>query len=121
LRALRKRSALRRKRIDHRSDVQPRRLAQIARLAAVFAWNRDDQVVSVDDDFRAGNAQTVDPVADDLLRLSQCLPGGPRSVRGACGQRDSGAALQVDAELRGGPLVSGEEHQQVDADEQDQE
>ena len=46
---------------------------------------------------------------------------GARSVGRAGGQRDAGAALQVDAELRLGLLVAGQKHQQVHADQQGQE
>ncbi|OBJ41991.1 hypothetical protein A5620_13600 [Mycobacterium colombiense] len=110
--------ALGRHRVEHRPDVEASGLAQVAGLVAVVPGDRDDQVVAVDDDLRTGDAEPVDPGADDLLGLRQRLTAGLRPVRGARGQRDAGAALQVDTELGSGPLVPGEKHQQVDADEQ---
>ena len=107
--------------VDDGTDVQPRGLAEIACLVPVGSRHGDDQVVAVDDDLRTRYTQSVDPGADDLLRLRQRLFSRPRPVRCPCGQRDPGTALQVDAELGVGLLVAGEEHQQIDADEQDQE
>ena len=108
--------------VDHRPDVRaapsgPRLRASLLSLPG----HGDDQVVAVDDDLGAGDTEAVDAGADDLLRLVQRVAGRPRPVGGARGQRDAGAALQVDAELGLGLLVAGQEHQQVDADEQDQE
>ncbi len=106
--------------VDYRTDIQPRGLAQVAGLAAVVAGHRDDQVVAIDDDFRSGNTQPVHAVADDLLGLIQRLAGGRRPVRSTSGQRDPRAALQIDAELGLGLLVTGEEDQGEGADEQHQ-
>ncbi len=53
-------------RVDHRPDVQPRRLAEVAGLAAVVAGHGDDEVVAVDDDLGPRHAETVDAGADDL-------------------------------------------------------
>ncbi len=77
------RLALGRDRVDDRPDVQPRRLAQVAGLAAVVARHGDDQVVAVDDDLGPGHAEAVDAGADDLLRLVERLAGGrePSGVR----------------------------------------
>ena len=72
------------------------------------------------DHLGAGDAETVDAGADDLLRLGQRFAGGRRSVGGAGGQGDAGSALQVDAQLGLGLLVPGQEHQQIRADEQNQ-
>ena len=63
-------------------DVQPRRLAQVAGLAAVVARHRDHQVGAVDDDLGPGHAEAVDAGADDLLRLVERLAGGRASRRG---------------------------------------
>lgn len=112
---------LRRHRVEHRPDVQPSGLSEVACLAAVVAGHRDDQVVTVDDHLRPGHSQPVDPRADDLLRLCQRFPARGRAVRCARGQRDPGAALQVNAEFGGGVLVPGEKHQQIDADQHHQE
>ena len=57
----------RRNHVDHRADVQPRRLAQVAGLAAVVARHRDHQVGTVDDDLGPGHTEAVDAGADDLL------------------------------------------------------
>ena len=113
--------ALGRHRVEHRPDVEAGGLAEVAGLAAVVPGHRDDQVVAVDHDLGTGDAQPVDPRADDLLRLRQRFPARPRPVGRARGQRDPGAALQVDAELGSGPLVPGQKHQQVNADEHEQE
>ncbi len=59
--------------------------------------------------------------ADDLLGLVQRLGVGARSVGRARGQCDPGATLQVDAQLRPGLLVAGQEDQQVHADQQREE
>ena len=68
---------LRRNRLDHRADVQPRGLAEVAGFVAVVSGHRDDQVVAVDDDLRTRDAQPVDAGADDLLRLCQRVAAGP--------------------------------------------
>src|SRR6201999_1768981 len=109
------------KRVDDRTDVQPRGLAEVARFVTVRARDGDDQVVAVDNDLRARNTEPVDAGADDLLCLRERLPRRPRPVGRPCGQCDPRAALQVDAELGVGMLVAGKKHQQVDADKQNQE
>ncbi len=112
---------LRRDHVDHRPDVQPRGLAEVAGLAAVVARHGDHEVVAVDDDLGPRDAEAVDAGRDDLLRLVERVRRGPRAVGRAGGQRDAGAALQVDAELRLGLLVAGQEDQEVYADQQHQE
>ena len=69
--------------VDHRPDVEPRGLAEVAGLVAVVAGHGDDQVVAVDDDLGTGDAEAVDAGADDLLRLIQRFAGGrePSGVR----------------------------------------
>jgi hypothetical protein len=107
--------------VDDRTDVQTRGLPEVAGLAAVVTRDRDDQVAAVDDHLGAGHAEPVHARGDDLLRLQQGLTGGLRAVGCARSQGHPGAALQVDAQFRLGPLVPGQEHQQVSADEQNQE
>ena len=106
---------------SRRPDVQPCRLAEVAGLAALITGDGDDEVVAVDDDFGTRYAQTVDAIVDDRLRLVEGVTGGTRTVRRASGERYTGAALQIDAELRLGLLVPRQEHQQVCADQQYQE
>jgi hypothetical protein len=103
--------------VDHRSDVEPRGLAKVAGLVAVVAWHGDDQVLAIDNDLRPGDTQPVDAGTDDLLGLGQGFAGWGRTVGGACGQRDACPALQIDAELGLGVLVTGEEHQQINTDQ----
>jgi hypothetical protein len=105
---------------DHRPDEQPSGLAEVTGLGAVVARHRDDEVVPVDDDLGSRHAESVHTRADDLLGLIECLTGGLGAVGGAGGQGDPGAALQVDAQLRFGLLASGQEDQQVNADQHDQ-
>jgi hypothetical protein len=107
--------------VDDGTHVEPSSLAEIAGLAAVVARHRDDQVVAVDDDLGPGHAESVHAVADDLLGLHERVPGGRRPVRGARRQRDTGPALQVDAELGLGLLVPREEDEQIGTDQEDQE
>ncbi len=107
--------------VDHRADVQPRRLAQVAGLAAVVPGHGDHQVVAVDHHLGSRNTEAVDARRDDLLSLVQRVLGRPRSVGGTCRQRDPGAALEVDAELRLGLLVAGQKDQEVHADQQREE
>ena len=107
--------------VDHRADVQPRRLAQVAGLAAVVPRHGDHQVVAVDHHLGSRNAEAVDARGDDLLSLVQRVLRRPRSVRRTGRQRDPGAALQVDAELRLGLLVAGQKDQEVHADQQREE
>ena len=107
--------------INHRPDEQPGGLPEVACLVAVATRDGDDQVVAVDDDLRARHTEAVDAGTDDLLCLVERLAGGPGTIGGARRQRHPGAALKVDAELRLGLLVAGEEHQQVQADQKNQE
>ncbi|BCI89239.1 hypothetical protein NIIDMKKI_44450 [Mycobacterium kansasii] len=86
-------SGLRRHRVEHRADVEPGGLAEVAGLVAVVSGHRDDQVVAVHDDLGARHAKTIDPGADDLLSLVQGLPTRRRAVGCTRGQRDTGAAL----------------------------
>ena len=108
-------------RVDHRADVQPRGLAEVAGLVAVVARHGDHQVVAVDHHLGPRNAEAVDARGDDLLRLVQRVLGGPRPVGRAGRQCDPGAALQVDAELGLGLLVAGQKDQEVHADQQREE
>ncbi len=110
-----------RKRLDDRPDVQPCRLPQVAGLAAVVARHGDHQVVAVDHHLGPGHTEPVDARGDDLLGLVQRVGGRPRSVGRTRGQGHPGAALQVDAQLRLGLLVAGQEDQQVHADQQREE
>ena len=95
-----------------------------AGLLALLAGHRDRQVGAVEHHLGAADAEPVDPLLDDLLRLQQLLAGRFGAGLGAGDQRDPGAALQVDAQLGRGPAVAGEEHQRVqhddDADERGQ-
>lgn len=113
-------SGLGRHRVHHRPDVQPCGLPEVASFVAVVSGNRNDQVVPVHNDLGSRHTEPVDPGADDLLGLRQRLAAGGRAVRGPRGQRDPGAALQVNTQFGGRLLVPGEENQQVDADQQDQ-
>ena len=53
------------------------------------------------DDLGLGDAEAVDPLLDDLAGELEVVLGGGLAVGGAGGQRDGGAAAQVEAELRG--------------------
>jgi len=101
---------------DDLPEAQLRGLAQALRLVALLARNGDDDVVAVEEDLGAADADPVDAPFDDLARLVQGLAGRLAAVGGAGGERDPGAALQVDAQLRGRLVVAGEEHQRVQDD-----
>ena len=107
--------------VDDRPDVQPRRLTEVAGLAALVARHGDDKVVAVDDHLGTRHAKAVHAVVDDRLRLDERVAGGTGSVRRAGDERDPGAALQVDAELGFGSLVPREVHEQISTDQQYQE
>lgn len=108
-------------RTRHRADVQTGGLAERASLRTVVAGNGDDEIVTVDDDLGAGNAETVDAGLDDFLSLLETVLTGSAAVRGTSGQRDARSTLQVDAEFRRGRLVSSEEHQGIQCHHQDPE
>jgi hypothetical protein len=92
-----------------------RRLHQLAQLVGIGgAGHLDDDVAgAVDGDAGLGDAAEVDPLGDDLPGLLHLLAVGRATAGRAGGQRHAGAALQVQAELRMGLLVAGEEHQPV--------
>ena len=104
--------------LRHGADVEPRGLSEVARLAAVVAGHRDDQVVTTDHDFRPCDAEAVDALGDDLLGLVELVARGSLTVGRPRGQRDAGTTLQVDAELGLWVAVAGEEHQAEDDGEQ---
>ena len=97
-----------------RAEVQPRRLAERARLVALLAGHRDDEVVAVLHHLGAADAEPVDALVDDLARQVELVGRRRGAGLGARGQRDPGAALEVDAELGRRRAVPGEEDQPVE-------
>src|SRR5690606_25202742 len=63
----------------------------------------------------------VHTLVDDRPRGVQRVTRRLGAVRRARGQHDAGATLQVDAQFRNGLTVAGEEHQAVQADDDQQE
>jgi len=99
---------------DHRPEAQLRGLPQRPGLLARVTRHRDGDVVAVEDDLRAAHTQAVDPLLDDLLGLHELVAGRGAAVDRAGHERDPRAALQVDAELRRGLAVAGEEDERVE-------
>src|SRR5699024_10529297 len=95
------------------ANFQLRRLAKLPSLVTASSRNGDHQVVAVLRDLGAADAHPVDSGFDDLACLLERLVARRFSVGGLCGERDPGAALQVNAELGIGLSVPGEEHQAV--------
>ncbi len=102
---------------DDLPEPQLRGLPERTGLLALLAGHGDRQVGPVEDHLGAAHPEAVDPLLDDLLGLEELLPRGLRAGLGAGHQRDPGAALQIDAQLRRGPTVTGEEDHRVQHDD----
>ena len=92
----------------HRAEQQLRGLADGAGLGGVLTRDRDDQRVTVRDHARTRDAHAVDTVLQDGAGLRQLVLRRLLALRD---EGDAGTALQVDAQLRAGLAVTGEEHQ----------
>ncbi|MCO5556192.1 hypothetical protein L7F22_009736 [Adiantum nelumboides] len=86
--------------LQHLAEAQLRGLAQGAGLLAGVAGDGDDDVAAVQLDLGAADTEPVDALLDDVLRLDQLVTRRWLPVGGAGGERDAGATLQVDAQLR---------------------
>src|SRR5262249_25101140 len=95
-------------------------LAEALGLVTALARHGDDDLLTVQDDLGATDTDLVDPVLDDLACLVELV-----LVRGALlaarGQRDPGAALQLDTQLGLRLVVTRGEHERIQDDHDEQE
>ena len=98
---------------DHRAEPQLRGLADRLGRVTVRAGDRDDDPVrALGDHLGLGDTEAVDPALDDLPGLVERGTARRLVVGRLRLQGDLGAALEVEAELRG-RRVAGEEQQRV--------
>jgi hypothetical protein len=86
-------------------------------LVTVLPRHRDDQIHAIEHDLGSADADTVDPLLDDLPCLIKGLAGRWPAVDGPGSEGYPSTALQVDAQLRAGLPTTGEEDQRVQQDD----
>ena len=100
------------------AEKQLRGATQVACFCRIFTRNGDHQVVAIGDHFCSGDTHAVHTAFQNAARLAQLLGSGLVTL---WHQRDAGTALQINAELRGGGLISREHHQGEYADKDHEE